>query len=103
MIDEVWTQFGFACTAAAAVFALAALVQMLASGHTGGGDTALYSALALYLGWFGWDGLLRGLLIACGLTGVVALAVAVSFKSMNSRFPAGPSLLVGALMSILVT
>ncbi|WP_376765998.1 methyltransferase [Amycolatopsis pithecellobii] len=101
VIEERWSQLGFACGAAVAVFALAALVQAWAPNHTGGGDTALYGALALYLGWFGLDGLLRGLLMASGLTAVVALVVAVCSRRMNSQFPAGPSLLAGALVAML--
>ena len=103
VIDGTWFRFGFACMAMVAVLGLALLVQMCAPEHTGGGDTALYAALALYLGWFGWDGLLRGLLVASGLTALVALVVAVSSRSMKSRFPAGPPLLAGALVSILLT
>ncbi|WP_235079378.1 methyltransferase [Amycolatopsis orientalis] len=101
-LEERWSQLGFACGAAVVVFALAALVQAWAPNHTGGGDTALYGALALYLGWFGLEGLLRGLLMVSGLTAVVALVVAVCSRRMNSRFPAGPPLLAGALVSMLV-
>lgn len=102
VIEERWSQLGFACGAAVVVFVLAALVQVCAPEHTGGGDTALYGALALYLGWSGWEGLLRGLLMASGLTAVVALVVAACSRRMNSRFPAGPPLLAGALASMLV-
>ncbi|WP_063713858.1 prepilin peptidase [Amycolatopsis nigrescens] len=101
-VDGRWGRVGFACGAAAVVFTLAGLVQAWAPDHTGGGDTALYGAVALYLGWFGWEGLLRGLLMASGLTAVVALAVAMCSRRMNSRFPAGPSLLTGALVSMLM-
>ncbi|RSN44939.1 methyltransferase [Amycolatopsis sp. WAC 04197] len=102
VMDGAWSRFGFACASAVVAFGLASLVQVFAPDHTGGGDTALYGALALFLGWFGWDGLLRGLLIATGLTAAVALVVAVSSKSVNSTFAAGPSLLGGALVSVLV-
>ncbi|GAA1034286.1 MULTISPECIES: A24 family peptidase [Amycolatopsis] len=103
IIHGTWLRFGFACISMVALLGLALLVQMSAPDHTGGGDTALYAALGLYLGWFGWDGLLRGLLIASGFTALVAIAVAVSSKSMNSRFPAGPPLLAGSLISMLLT
>ncbi|WP_244287187.1 methyltransferase [Amycolatopsis rubida] len=103
IVHGTWIRFGFACASMVALLGLALLVQVCAPEHTGGGDTALYAALGLYLGWFGWDGLLRGLLIASGLTALVALAVTLSSKSMNSRFPAGPPLLVGSLASILLT
>ncbi|KAA9159480.1 methyltransferase [Amycolatopsis acidicola] len=103
LIDGDWSRFRFACVAGATVFTIAVLVQLCAPTHTGGGDTALYGAIALFLGWFGWAGLMRGLLMASILTGVVALLIGVSSRSMNSRFPAGPSLLAGALLSILLT
>lgn len=102
LMDGAWSRFGFACTSAGITFGLASLTQVFAPDHTGGGDTALYGALALFLGWFGWDGLLRGLLLATGLTAIVALVVAVSSKSVNSTFAAGPSLLGGALVSVLM-
>lgn len=102
LMDGAWPRVGFACTAAVVAYGLASLVLLCAPDHTGGGDTALYGALAMFLGWFGWDGLLRGLLFASGLTAVVALVVAVASKSMNSTFAAGPSLLGGALASVLV-
>ncbi|WP_245633817.1 methyltransferase [Amycolatopsis jejuensis] len=103
LVDGNWSRLGFACIAALLVLTSAIAVQMLAPEHTGGGDSALYGALALLLGWFGWDGLLRGLLIAGGLTALVGVAVAVWSRRMKSSFPAGPSLLVGALASVLVT
>lgn len=102
IVDGAWSRFGFACATAVVAFGLASLLQLCIPDHTGGGDTALYGALALFLGWFGWDGLLRGLLIATGLTAAVALVVAVSSKSVNSTFAAGPSLLGGALVSVLM-
>ncbi|WP_410655205.1 methyltransferase [Amycolatopsis sp. lyj-112] len=103
LIDGAWARFGFACATAVVTFGLASLVQICAPDHTGGGDAALYGALALFLGWFGWNGLLRGLLIASGLTALIALVVAVSSRSVNSTFAAGPSLLGGALVSVFVT
>lgn len=102
LMDGDWPRFSFACAAALVAYGLASLVQLCAPDHTGGGDTALYGALTMFLGWFGWDCLLRGLLFASGLTAVVALVVAVSSKSMNSTFAAGPSLLGGALLSVVV-
>ncbi|MFI7123760.1 methyltransferase [Amycolatopsis sp. NPDC049868] len=102
VMDGAWSRFGFACAAAVVAYGLASLVQLCAPDHTGGGDTALYGALAMFLGWFGWDCLLRGLLFASGLTAVAALVVAVSSRSVNSTFAAGPSLLGGALVSVVV-
>ncbi|MFF5990647.1 A24 family peptidase [Prauserella flavalba] len=99
--ENRWTNLGFACGAALGVLAMAAAVQAVAPEHTGGGDTALYGAVALYLGWFGWNVLATGLLLAAGLTAVVAIAVAVVTHQARARFPAGPSVLAGALLGML--
>ena len=101
-VDGRWARFGFACAAGVVVCALAGLVQAATPDHTGGGDTALYGAVALFVGWFGWEGLLRGLLWASGLTAVVALVVAICSRRLDARFPAGPSLLAGALLSMVI-
>lgn len=100
LVDGDWWRMGFACGAGLALFGIGFLVQLLAPEHTGGGDTALCGAVALFLGWFGWGGLVRGLLIAGGFA-MVALAVAAWSRKANVRFPAGPPLLAGALVSIL--
>lgn len=100
-LEGRWARLGFACGAGAVVLGLAALVQAWVPEHTGGGDTALYGAVAVYAGWFGWEGLLRGLLMANVLTAVVALVVALWSRRLDARFPAGPSLLTGALLSLL--
>ncbi|GAA3588392.1 hypothetical protein GCM10022222_86170 [Amycolatopsis ultiminotia] len=102
IIDGQGSRLVFACEVAAAMFTVAALLQFALPEHTGGGDTALYGALALYLGWFSWTGLLQGFLLASGLTAVVALVVAVRSGRARVRFPAGPSLIVGALASVLI-
>ncbi|WP_245787796.1 hypothetical protein [Amycolatopsis saalfeldensis] len=101
IVDGGWRQLAFACSASIAVLLIAGLVQLGVPAHTGGGDTALYGAIAMYLGWFGWEGLLRGLLVASGLTAAVALVVVMRSGHTNVRFPAGPSLLAGAAISIL--
>ncbi|WP_376768843.1 prepilin peptidase [Amycolatopsis acididurans] len=100
--ENRWTHVGFACVAAVGVFAAAAAVQVVAPEYTGGGDTALYGAVALYLGWFGWHGLVTGLLLATGLTAVVAILIAVVTRRARARFPAGPSVLAGALLGMLI-
>jgi leader peptidase (prepilin peptidase)/N-methyltransferase len=95
-----WSQWSTAALAGLVVFATAAVVQLLFPVHTGGGDTALYGALAVYLGWFGWSGLLRGLFIATALTALVALAV-WAVRGRTASFPAGPSLIAGTVIAVL--
>lgn len=101
-VEGGWSQFVSAVLSAAVVLTIAAAVQLLWPGHTGGGDTMLYAALALYLGWFGVSGLLRGLLLATGLTALVALVVWAARRQSSATFPAGPSLIAGALLAVML-
>lgn len=101
-VENRWGQLVFAVLAGIVVLAAAAVVQVAFPAHTGGGDTMLYGALALYLGWFGWTGLVHGLLLATGLTAVVAIAVWARRRRASATFPAGPSLIAGTILAVLV-
>lgn len=101
-VESRWTSFLTAILSAAAVLAITSAVQLLWPQHTGGGDTLLYGALALYLGWFGIPGLLRGMLFATGLTALVALVVWGRRRQRTATFPAGPTLLAGTLIEVLL-
>lgn len=100
-IEDQWPRMVAAAVAGVVVFVVAAAVQMVFPRHTGGGDTALYGALAVFLGWFGWSGLLRGLLLAAGLTAAVAVGVWVT-RGRSATFPAGPSWIAGAVIAVLL-
>lgn len=99
-VEDQWPQMVSACLAGVVVFAAEAVVQLVFPRHTGGGDTALYGALAVFLGWFGWSGLLRGLLFAAGLTAAVAIGV-WAMRGRSATFPAGPSLIAGTIIAVL--
>lgn len=101
-VEAAWPQLVSALLAGTVVLVTAVIVQVAAPTHTGGGDTALYGALALYLGWFGWAGLVRGLLLAAGLTALVGIAVWITRRSATTTFPAGPSLIAGAIVAVLL-
>ncbi|WP_233520271.1 methyltransferase [Prauserella sp. PE36] len=96
-----WMNLLFAATSGLVVLVAALVAQGWAPEHTGGGDSALYGAIAVFVSWWGWAGLLRGLLWASVATAAVALAVAAVRRSRRARFPAGPSLIAGALASVL--
>ncbi|MFD8497750.1 prepilin peptidase [Amycolatopsis sp. NPDC059657] len=101
--ENDWIRLVSAMAAAIATFSVAMVVQLAAPGHTGGGDTKLYAALALYLGWWGWAGLIMGLLCATALTALVALVVLVrNGGQFGTKFPAGPSLILGAVIGMLI-
>lgn len=98
-----WDRLVSALAAGTLVALIAVAIQIAVPAHVGGGDTALYAALALHLGWFGVTGLIRGLVLATALTALVALGVWITRRSMTATFPAGPSILAGAFVSILLT
>lgn len=100
-VEGRWDQFAWAILSGLVVLAVAAAVQLTFPGHTGGGDTSLYGALALYLGWFGLPGLLRGLLLATFLTALLAVIVWTRRRTGSATFPAGPTLIVGAIIVII--
>lgn len=101
-ISDRWGDLVTALGSGVVVLLIAVLVQVVAPAHVGGGDTALYAALALYLGWFGLAGLLRGLVLATVLTALVAIVVGIRGRSMTATVPAGPPLIAGAVASILL-
>ncbi|MFB9729834.1 prepilin peptidase [Haloechinothrix salitolerans] len=102
MIENRWTSFLAAILSAALVLAIAAAVQLLWPGHTGGGDTLLYGTLALYLGWFGVSGLARGMLLATGFTSLVAITVWCLRRRRSTTIPAGPTLIAGTVLEVLL-
>lgn len=102
-IENSWASLTHALLAGAAVFLMMLVVQLLAPSHTGGGDTALYGALAMHLGWFGWTSLVLGLALATGLTALAGLVVLIARKSVAASYPAGPSLVAGSLAGILLS
>lgn len=102
-VENRWPQLVLALAAGAVVFLGALLLQLAFPAHTGGGDTALYGALALYLGWFGWAGLVRGGLLATGLAALAAIIVGLRHRRWTATFPAGPPLIAGTLAAILVS
>lgn len=94
-----WTPLLRAGTAALLVLALAGLVQLAAPSHTGGGDTALYGALALFLGYLGWNVLAYGLLFATIVTALVAVVVWAR-RGSGTSIPAGPSLIACTVLTV---
>lgn len=101
--ENRWGVWFFSLAAGLGIFLAAGLVQLAAPSHTGGGDTMLSGALALYLGWFGWPGLIRGLLVIAVLTAVTGSAVfLLGRRRFDAKFPAGPTMILGALIGVLI-
>jgi leader peptidase (prepilin peptidase) / N-methyltransferase len=100
--EHRWINLADAVASGVIVFGAALAIQMAIPSHTGGGDTALYGALAVFLGWQGFTGLIRGLLLATTLTAVLGLVLIVKRKTTRVRFPAGPTLILGTVIAILL-
>jgi leader peptidase (prepilin peptidase) / N-methyltransferase len=84
----------------AAVFALFFVLAFL--GGIGFGDTKLAGVLGLYLGWFGYGPLVLGFVAGFCIGALVALALlAVKAAGWKTDIAFGPSLLAGALLSVL--
>ncbi|MGO1052970.1 prepilin peptidase [Crossiella sp. CA198] len=90
---------------AAAVVGLVTVgLHLLRPAGFGGGDAVLLPVLALFLGYLGWEHLLRGLLLSFLLTGVVAAALLATGRArwgQGAGFPAGPPLIAGALFVVI--
>lgn len=80
------------------------LVETVCAGRMGGGDTRLHAVLAVYTGWISWHTVLLGLLVGTVLLGAGAgLAVLLGRRGRSSRIAAGPFLLTGAWLAVVLT
>ncbi|RFS84760.1 prepilin peptidase [Actinomadura spongiicola] len=67
----------------------------------GMGDVKLSGVLGLYLGWFGRDAWVLGLLATYLLGGLAAVAVLIVRRDRKAEFPFGPCMLAGTLIGVL--
>ncbi|GAA2778822.1 prepilin peptidase [Crossiella cryophila] len=98
--DGVWRGI----VAAAVVGLVTIALHLLRPAGFGGGDAVLLPVLALFLGYLGWEHLLRGLLLSFLLTGAVAIALLSTGQARwgeGAGFPAGPPLITGALLVVI--
>jgi leader peptidase (prepilin peptidase)/N-methyltransferase len=99
-----WDALLRSVAAAAAAFALGALLAALVPAGLGFGDVKLLGLLGLVLGWVGWavlvSGVFAGLLL--GAIGSVALVVARR-AGWRTAVPFGPPLLLGSAVMLAVS
>lgn len=88
--------------ASAVVLALGLLVQWLAPGQIGFGDTLLLTVMAPFWAWYGWSTVAAGLLCAHLVLGLLAgVAWIAGSRGPEARIAAGPGLLLGAWLPLL--
>jgi leader peptidase (prepilin peptidase)/N-methyltransferase len=85
----------------AALFALYFAQAFLMPSGIGMGDVKLSGVLGLYLGWFGRDAWILGLLTTYLIGGLVGVAVMLARRTRKGEFPFGPAMLAGTLVAVL--
>ncbi|WP_236718300.1 prepilin peptidase [Actinoplanes sp. TFC3] len=78
------------------------IVALLLPGQLGLGDVALTGAVALNLGWLGWQDAIVGVLCGLLVQGITGLAATIRAHS-NDPTPMGPALVAGWFVSVLLT
>ena len=68
----------------------------------GFGDVRLSRVLGPALGYLGWSEMLMGLALMVFVGGIGGVVLSIAHRDMRRRFPYGPFMLVGALLSVLV-
>lgn len=101
--DHDWWSLGRAGISMAAVGGLYLMLGLAFAGQFGMGDIELGGLLGLYLGWIGWSALATGTLLGWALA-ALAIPLRRTFIGADETgaLPAGPFLVAGALVAILV-
>jgi leader peptidase (prepilin peptidase) / N-methyltransferase len=93
--------FGRGVLSAVAVFVVLVGVMLVVPGSLGGGDVKFGAVLGMYLGWFGWQTLIAGFVLAVVLAGgYVLVMLMVRRSTLRDEIPLGPSLTIGALAAV---
>jgi prepilin signal peptidase PulO-like enzyme (type II secretory pathway) len=99
--DDGLRRFEHALIGMAVLFALYFVQAFVAPSGIGLGDVKLSGVLGLYLGWFGQDAWIIGLLATYLSGGLVAVGIMIVRRTRKGEFPFGPYMLAGALIGIL--
>lgn len=92
-----WLRLLVAVGCATATVALYLVMAMLKPGQLGMGDVKFAGVLGMFLGWLGWGEILLGLAAGFILSGLVAAAYLFWFRGvLQSKFPLGPFMVIGA-------
>ncbi|MFI0483678.1 prepilin peptidase [Actinomadura sp. 9N215] len=99
--DDGLRRFEYALIGMAALFALYFVQAFLVPSGIGMGDVKLSGVLGLYLGWFGQDAWILGLLATYVLGGVAGVGIMIVRRTRKGEFAFGPYMLAGALLALL--
>jgi leader peptidase (prepilin peptidase) / N-methyltransferase len=103
-VDDRWDDLRRALLAGAVALAVGLVMALLAPAGLGMGDVKLAAVLGLALGWLGWRAVLVGFFLGFVLQAVVAGGLLLARRaSRGTELPFGPALLVGALLTVVLT
>ncbi|TMQ94044.1 prepilin peptidase [Actinomadura soli] len=94
-------RFEHALIGMALLFGLYFVQAFLVPSGIGMGDVKLSGVLGLYLGWFGQDAWILGLLATYVLGGVAGVGIMIARRTRKGEFAFGPCMLAGALLALL--
>jgi len=95
--------FARAVLAAAVVFTAALTTALVTPRSLGAGDVRLLGAVALFLGWFGWPQVLRGIVFALLLGATVGTVLLATKRiSRGDHLAFGPAIVGGALLTLVM-
>ncbi|WP_344888751.1 A24 family peptidase [Actinomadura meridiana] len=86
-----------------ALFALFFLQAFFVPSGIGMGDVKLSGVLGLYLGWFGRDTWILGLLTTYLLGALAGITIMIVRRTRKGEFPFGPAMLAGTLIAVLAS
>ena len=102
-VSGEWIALLWAAIGSAAMFAVYFVLALISPSSMGMGDVKLALVIGLLLGWFGLNAWLIGLLAAFVVGGLVAVvALLLRRVTLRGSIPFGPSMLAGALISVLL-
>jgi leader peptidase (prepilin peptidase)/N-methyltransferase len=101
--DDGLRRFEHALIGMAVLFVLYFAQAFAVPSGIGMGDVKLSGVLGLYLGWFGKDAWLLGLLATYLLGGLVAIGIMIVRRTRKGEFPFGPYMLAGTLIAVLAS
>jgi len=104
LAEGAWPALVRAVLGAAALFAVFLVLAVISPSGLGMGDVKLAAVLGLFLGWLGWGAVLVGALAGFVVQALLALLLlALRRVRRDSDLPFGPSMLLGAALTIAVT
>ncbi|TDE26549.1 prepilin peptidase [Actinomadura sp. 6K520] len=100
--DDGMRRFQHALIGMVVLFVLYFVQAFVAPSGIGMGDVKLSGVLGLYLGWFGQDAWMVGVLATYLIGGLVGVGIMIVRRTRKGEFPFGPYMFVGTFLAVLM-